>query len=76
MYLNQQKILKYFQKIKINKLYKEKVYSPKNKNNNNKSAFAPFLSNSEKLFEKIKEKPGPGQYNIKTKFIYISKNNI
>ena len=61
-------------KLKVNKLYKEKGYSNEI-NFNNKSAFVPFLSNSEKLFEKIKETPGPGQYNIQ-KGNYIHKQYI
>ena len=41
------------------------IKSYQNKSNNkNKSSYVPFLSNAEKLFEKINENPGPGQYNI------------
>jgi len=65
-------------KLKVNNLYKEQEeYSAKNKN---KSALVPFLSKSEKLFEKIEDTPGPGQYNIQkapNNFIhkqYIKKN--
>ena len=47
-----------------------------------KSGFVPFLSSAEKLFEKVKQTPGPGQYNIqneKNNFMhrqYIKKNAI
>ena len=65
-------------KLKVNNLYKEQEeYSGKNKD---KSAPVPFLSKSEKLFEKIEDTPGPGQYNIQkapNNFIhkqYIKKN--
>ena len=64
-------------KLNISNLYKVKEPSSQNKN---KSAFVPFLSNSEKLFEKVKETPGPGQYNIQNvpqNYIhrqYIKKN--
>ena len=47
----------------------------------NKSGFVPFLSSAEKLFEKIKQTPGPGQYNLqneKNNYIHRQyvKNNV
>ena len=45
-----------------------------------KSGFVPFLSSSEKLLEKVKQTPGPGQYNIQNEtnnYIhrqYVKKN--
>jgi hypothetical protein len=47
----------FLKQININNLYKFKEKA-------NKSSLVPFLSNTEKLFEKIEETPGPGQYNI------------
>ena len=46
--------------LKSIKIYKEK--EPLNLKK--KSSFVPFLSNTEKLYEKIEETPGPGQYDI------------
>ena len=55
---------------------KEQIFKKKNK-----SGFVPFLSSSEKLYEKIQQTPGPGQYNIqkeKNNFVHKQylKNNL
>ena len=59
--------------LKTIKAYKEKELI----NLKNKSSFVPFLSNTEKLYEKIEETPGPGQYDIqKNSDNYIHKQYI
>ena len=59
--------------LKTIKAYKEKDLI----NLKNKSSFVPFLSNTEKLYEKIEETPGPGQYDIQNNSDnYIHKQYI
>ena len=41
-----------------------------------KSGFVPFLSSSEKLLEKVKQTPGPGQYNIQKTNNYIHRQYV